>query len=163
MAAGSGKELLDAVLSAFAPEGTSAAQSLCKGAFAEFKARASKVIDSNATYNSTYTFDDSLAVGLRIRSCKFVPTEALVADNSNYADIDLVWNDGAGGADTTIASLNTKVTGTGNWVADIAESLTLDNAEVKVAAGSQLQVKITKQGSGVAVPAGTFILKADWE
>lgn len=169
MAASSGKELKEAVLAQFASEGTSAAESLAKAAFVGFKACLSRGLDnsSDITTNVTLTADHSLGVGVRITSAVFVPDAALTSNNTNYVAMQLVSNNGNGGADTVIAAANSTnsgaTLGTGSWTADIAEALTITDANAVVAAGSQLQFRFLKYGSGVQVPPGTVIIKGDWE
>lgn len=86
----------------------------------------------------------------------FVPSAALTADNTNNAALALAKRDGIGGGSTSVASLTTTIAN-GNWTAFVPVSLgTLSNASV--AAGNVLTFAISKNGSGVVVPAGSLIV-----
>lgn len=165
MASGSGKELESAVLAQFAAEGTAAAEDLCKAAFASYKCVVSRGLDATAAANVTLTCDDSTGVGLFITGVKFIPGAALTSDNTSYVSMQLVYNNGNGGSDTIVATANSTNTGatlgTGDWVAGVAEALTVSSASIP--SGSQVQVKFLKYGSGVNVPAGTAVVKGTWE
>lgn len=95
----------------------------------------------------------------RVISATYIPEAGLTADNSNYTTLTLEYDDGAGGADTTVATLNTKITGgTGDWSALVGEALTLDATKVIVEADQQYQLVGTKASAGVALPAGVLQL-----
>jgi hypothetical protein len=167
MASGSGKELEKAVLGQFAAEGTSTAESLCKAAFASYKCVVARGLDAAAASNVALTCDDSTGVGLRITGVKFIPGAALTSDNTSYVSVQLVYNNGNGGSDTIVATANSTNTGatlgTGDWVANVGEALTITDANASIPSGSQVQVKFLKYGSGVNVPAGTAVVKGTWE
>jgi hypothetical protein len=164
--ANSGAELDAAVLSQFAVEATSGARERVRAAFAGVKVTVAHKGDTVAATNSSYCVDNDVECGFRVTSCTFVPSAALTSDNTNYATLQLVSNNGNGGADTVIATCNTKNSaggGTGSWVADIGEALTITAADAAVAEGSQVQLRVLKIASGVNVPAGSFVLKGRWE
>lgn len=79
-----------------------------------------------------------------------VPAAALTANDTNFADV-LVQKRTAGGAATTVADFQTKITGgTGNWTAWSPVTVA---TTVAVAAGDALTWSITKTAGGVVVPA----------
>lgn len=167
MAATTGKELKDAVLAQFASEGTSAAESLAKAAFVGYKECLSRVADAAATTNVNLCADYSTGVGIRVTGVAFVPSAALTAHNTNYVSMQLVYNNGNGGSDTVVAMANSTIAGaalaTNDWVANIAETLTITAANAVIPSGSQVQFKFLKVSSGVNVPAGTVVIKGEWE
>ena len=167
MAASSGKQLSDAVLGQYAPEGTAATVALAKAAFVGFKGVVSRGLDATAAANVTLTLDQSTGVGVRVTSVAFVPGASLTSDNTSYVSMRLVYNNGNGGSDTIVAQANSSnsgaALGTGNWTADIAEALTITAANAVIPSGSQVQVRFLKFGSGVNVPAGSVVVKGDWE
>lgn len=171
MAASSGKELKEAVLAQFASEGTSAAESLAKAAFVGFKAVVHKSVrdlnDAGLTGNTHLSIDGSLGVGIRITSVQGVIQGGHVSDNTDFCSMQLVSNNGNGGADTVIATANTTNSGataaTGTITEGIPFNFTLTDANVKVATGRHLQLKLLKYGSGTNINCASFIVKGDWE
>jgi hypothetical protein len=167
MAATTGKELKDAVLAQFASEGTSAAESLAKAAFVGYKECLSRGLDAAAGNHVNLCADYSTGVGIRVTGVAFVPSAALTANNTNYVSLKLVYNNGNGGSDTIVAMANSSNTGatlgTGDWVSDVAEALTITAANAVIPSGSQVQVKFEKVASGVVVPPGTVVIKGEWE
>jgi hypothetical protein len=121
-----------------------------------------KPADAATSTTSTYTLDYSTGPRFRVDAVKYVPGASLTADNTNLATLELVYNNGNGGSDTVIATVNTAATaggGTGNWTADIGVAVTVTAANSVVPAGSQIQLNIAKSGAAVIVPAGTLIVK----
>jgi hypothetical protein len=97
-----------------------------------------------------------------IKSAKYLPGAVLTAHDTNYATLTLSQRDGAGGGAAIVAEQTTKITGgSGDWVAFVAEPLTLSGtiANLFLAAGEVLTFKIIKSGSGVAVGLGALILE----
>ncbi|MCP4591673.1 MAG: hypothetical protein GY842_13110, partial [bacterium] len=85
----------------------------------------------------------------------FLPQDALVADDTDYATL-YVKN-----GSTTVASITTKELasgGSGDWVAGTAVPLTLSTTpgDSELAEDDVLNWSIAKAASGVAVPAGAF-------
>lgn len=97
---------------------------------------------------------------VRVISAKLIPGGAVTADNTNYTTVSLVYNDGAGGAATTVAALTTQVA-SGNWVANQPKTLTVTAANAEVASGKLFAVDLTGTGAGVATPA--FILHVTYQ
>lgn len=90
-----------------------------------------------------------------ILSVKYIPNAALTANNTDYATLTVANRDAAGVAVGDIAAITTEITGTGDWVAFVAEDFgVLANTEVE--AGGSVTFEIEKAGSGVVVPAGTL-------
>jgi hypothetical protein len=81
----------------------------------------------------------------------FVPAAALTADNSNNAVIT-VFKRTAGGAAVQVAAATTNVAGTGSWTQWKPVSIPVTAAAVS--ASDALTYTITKNGTGVVVPAG---------
>lgn len=88
-----------------------------------------------------------------------IPNGTLTGDNTNNAAITLSKRTAAGGSKTTVVSHTTTVAN-GNWVAGQAVSLSLTAtiADRSFAAGSTFSFEVAKNGSGVAVPAGNFVV-----
>lgn len=95
---------------------------------------------------------DMTLVGVR-----YVPDAALTADNTNYATITIKRRDAAGGNATTLASVTTQITGSGNWTQWVAINLPV--VVSAIAAGQIVTVSIAKAGSGVVVPAGQLVFE----
>lgn len=139
----------------------SAAQTVIDN-FVKVRYSAHKMADAATSTSSTFTFDNNVPNRFRVDSCKIVPHASLTSNNTDLATLQLVANNGNGGSDTVIAAINTATTaggGSGNWTADIGVALTVTAANAVVSSGSQLQVKITKGGAAVVVPAGSVIVK----
>lgn len=97
---------------------------------------------------------------------KIVPAAALTADNGNYATVSLEVDDGAGGANTVIASATTQITGSGSWVAGTALPLTISATPASrvvdgATAAKYLILKIAKTGTGVVVPVCTLFASCE--
>src|SRR5574342_487509 len=86
---------------------------------------------------------------LQIVSITVCPHGALTGHGTNNAVITLARADGAGGSPTTVATLTT----TANWIEDQFVELTLADGADLIFDGRLLTLKITKGGTGVAVPA----------
>jgi hypothetical protein len=126
----------------------------------EFRYNVSQPLDAAASTATTHTLDTKIGVTSLAKSFKVVTRANVTADDTNNATIALVYNDGAGGSDTTIATATTSTTGTGNITAGIAYVFPITAANSRIPAGSQVQVKVTKNSSGVALSALSFEFKA---
>ena len=104
--------------------------------------------DAAATTAYRLIVDTSTACPALVQSAAVVMDSAVTLNGANYATISLVYNNGLGGADTTVASFNTSATTT---VAGVANALTLTNANLYIPAGSQVVWVITKAGTGVSL------------
>lgn len=158
MALGSQGELREALYGLLG--GHSAASKALIDAFSQVQYKADKVLDAAAGTVSTYGLDDSTGARFKVTSAVYVPHAALTANDTNYGTVSLVYNDGIGGADVVVATMQTTITaGTGDWVAFVNEPLTVTAANAVIPTGKQLAVKFTKTASGVAIPAGSLIVK----
>lgn len=102
-----------------------------------------------------------------------MPAGALIANDANFATVQIKTDDGAGGATAVALSLATTTTGpgSGNWVANVIQNVTIPtiNAATKGTqtaasrrwrAGSSLYLAITKTAAGVVVPITEFVVRA---
>ena len=100
-------------------------------------------------------------------SVEFVPNGAtgLVANDTNYASLIIQGRDGLGGAAKVLSTLTTKTAasgGSGNWaqwanvVVPAAAVQPFDPNLYVIAAGGLVTLQVTKTGTGVIVPAGTY-------
>ncbi len=161
MAIGSQGEIREAMYGLLG--GHSAAAKALVDGFVQVKYTAHKMADAATSTSTTFTIDTSVPARFRVDSVKFVPHAAVTAENTNNATFALVSNNGNGGSDTTIATINTATTaggGSGNLTADIGLAITITAANAVVSSGSQLQIKTTKAGAGgLSLPAGSFVVK----
>ncbi len=160
MALGSQGELREALYGLLG--GHSAAAKTLIDAFSMVRYKCDKPADAATSTSSSYCLEYSTPERFRVDAVKYVPHAALTAHNTNLATLKLVSNNGGGGADTVIATINTAAAaagGSGNWTADIGVALAVTAANAVVTSGSQLQLKITKGGAAVIVPAGSLIVK----
>lgn len=118
-----------------------------------------------ATTNATYTIDASTAAPVQFSQAIYVPQAALTSNATNFRTLSVVWNNGNGGADTVLMRINTTPTangGTGNMTANRRYTLNTVSA-TDVPAGSMVQFKVTHSGTGVSLPIGSVIFKADFK
>jgi hypothetical protein len=90
---------------------------------------------------------------IAIGSCYFHTQAALTANNSNYETLTVAKRTNGGGA-TTIASVTTQITGSGNWTAFTNVPIPLAAAVEFVKPGDSITFTVTETGSGVAIPVG---------
>jgi hypothetical protein len=88
---------------------------------------------------------------LTITEVLIEPAAALTANDTNHATIRVSRRDAGGGNRTTIDSITTQTTGTGNWTAFDTISLGGVTAP-SISAGQKITIEITKAGVGVIVP-----------
>lgn len=103
---------------------------------------------------------------IQFSSVSLISAAALTAHADNNATISLEVDDGAGGANTVIASVVTTAGGSGNWTAGTAEALTLSGTPANLVvdgatATKYLILKIVKTGDGVVVPIFTLFATAE--
>lgn len=92
---------------------------------------------------------------IKVLTATLHPQGALTGNDTDFVTLSVVYDDGAGGSETTVASVTTKVTGgTGSWTAGKVYPLTVSAAYVP--AGNQLRLKIAKSGAGKVVPITTL-------
>ncbi len=129
-----------------------------------FHERITHASAENAVTNvaNTKVFVNPYPYPLRLLGASYNPTGAgLTADNTNFATINVLTDDGAGGTPvaglSAVTTLNTSVTGaTGNWTQNISENFAVSNgAALGVPVGGVVWFNIVKSGAGgVDVPAG---------
>jgi hypothetical protein len=120
------------------------------------------VIGAATTAGTTYTLPlCRLDRAMVIKDFRVLPGGAVALNASNYITAALVWNNDAGGGNTTIASASTVAT---SWALGTSVSLTTTTAltGTTIAAGTQIFVTITPTGTGVSIPAQT-VFQAMWE
>jgi hypothetical protein len=110
-----------------------------------------------ATATAEHTFMRA-AGPITIAAVRYVPDAALTADNTNFAAITVTKRNADGTGNVTVATRTTAITDSGNWLQWVAVNLPLTVANINLAAGQILTVKITKSGAGVVVPAGSLQL-----
>lgn len=95
----------------------------------------------------------------RVVAIEYIPAAALTANDTDYATLTVYKRAAAGGSQTALASITTKITGgSGNWTAFVAVDFgTIATPDLLV--GDNLTVAITKAGSGVAIPIGFLRVK----
>lgn len=155
----------DEFVAGFAPQFDSASQNVADGFLKQcYCYNVDRPFDANSNSTSIHTLDASTNGVMTITSFKVCLRTTLTSANTNVATFALVYNDGAAGADTTIASLNTATTaggGTGDITAEIPMAITLNTSNIQVPAGKQLQIKVTKSGAGgCSLSAASFICQA---
>lgn len=123
--------------------------------------------DSMAADTTAYTaaLHRRMTRAARILGAYVMPQSTLTANDSNNATIKVVKGDGAGGAETIMASAQTTTTGTGNWAAGVPEALTVSStaANTRIARGEVLGFSIAKTGTGVVVPICSIVVELELE
>lgn len=165
MSTDNAQKFRDAWVAFWGPDMSAAANSLCDAMLnQEFHVVSSQPLDASINTASTHTLDQNTGVTMLAKTFKVIVGTNVTADNTNNATIALVYNNGAGGSDTTVATINTAASaagGTGNITAGTAYALTINATNARIPAGSQIQVKVTKSGAGgLALPFTSFDFKA---
>lgn len=116
-----------------------------------------------AADGSASTATSEVPLGMARRASKvvaayYIPASTLTADDTNHATLTISKRAADGGSKTTVASVSTTTTGSGNFVAWVPVPLTVVAADASVTALSQLSFEITKPGSGVVVPIGKLVV-----
>lgn len=123
--------------------------------------------DAMAADTTAYTaaFQIRMTRAAKILGAYINPQSTLTAHASNFATIKVVKGDGAGGAETIMASVTTEVTGSGNWAAGVPEALTVSAtaADTRIARGEVLGFSIAKAASGVVVPICSITVELELE
>jgi len=116
--------------------------------------------DSMASDTTAYTAADMHRMfrAAKLLAAYVNPQATLTSNDTNYATVKLVKGDGAGGAETIMASVATTTTDSGSWAAGVPEALTLSatEANTRIARGELLGFSIAKAASGVVVPICTI-------
>lgn len=172
-------KLRDAIVALLAPDlGTNAVANVDTFLDGIFTFKVDRPVDSNvytltnaidtpntnaASVASTHTLIPSTTCVLKANQFKVTVASNVTRANTNYATFALVYNDGAGGADTTIASNTTEAAGATNTIgaltAGIPASATINTSADTIPVGKCIQVKVTKTGTGFALPQLTMTAK----
>lgn len=102
----------------------------------------------------------------RVLDCKFLPQGASAENATNYVKIELHRLTGAGGSGTAIATSDTRPvanSGTGSIAQATPYQLTLDAPNANFTRGQLLAPSIDQVASGVAVAAGTLVIRIELE
>jgi hypothetical protein len=91
-----------------------------------------------------------------VLSCSFVAASAVAQDPANTATFILAKFDAAGANKTTVASQRTLTGGGGSTVAKAGYNMPIVAGTQLVVGGGCFSVEVTKQGTGVATPAGNI-------
>ena len=143
--------------------GTSVAQPVVNQAFdfwVQFTKAAADGMASTATadtwfWSNPYDFPVYLQSAIAVAT-----TGSLTADPTNFAQILIKTNNGAGGATAIGLTGNTTVVGTNTWNTNQPVSFdTVTGANIAVPAKGGLWFAIAKQGAGVVVPASAFFIR----
>lgn len=112
------------------------------------------------TFNKNI-FQNTLGVSLRLEEATYIPDAALTSSDTVYLTLTVL-KGVAGTVTTAQAALDTRVTaGTGNWVADTPEALTLNATAANRVVADQEIVCVAKTiaSTGTILPAGVLQLK----
>lgn len=123
---------------------------------ARYVRSAYRPLDATAATVYRIPIDYAIDHAIKIEEAKVCLQANVTADGTNYKTITLVYNDGAAGSDTTIGTVDTSATG---FTAKVARALTLTAANQVIPVGSQLEWVVAAAGTGVALTAGSFIVK----
>ncbi len=92
---------------------------------------------------------------LKVVKCSLMPQASLTADDTDFVTLSVVYDDGAAGSESIVASVTTKITGgSGNWTG--GQVVNVPISAQFVPAGKQLKFKVAKTGAGQAVPITTL-------
>lgn len=112
---------------------------------------------STATSN-TKIFTNPFTTPLKIvRATAQGNGAGLTADNTNYATISLLTDDGAGGAPAAAMTIITQLTAQGTWTSNVSVAFANPTAAaLTVPAGGNIWFAISKTGTGVVVPISDY-------
>lgn len=159
----SASKLLDCLRAMFAPDMSTSAIGIVNGTF-KIGYNCGRPADSNVylaaanilaapntiagNVTSTHTLCANTQVQQTFESFHITTNAAISQAATNLATIQLVYNNGNGGTDTVIAGGNTAVAGgVANTTANVPSAISITAANATVAAGSCIQIKVTKSGA----------------
>lgn len=112
-----------------------------------------QVVTTSLTAAATYRYVGFVADrAYNLISARIIPAAAITAVGTSFLTWNIVWNNDAGGADTTAATLSVNTT---SLVANQSFPLVVTAANAAIASGKQVDVLIGFAGAGAVVPAGT--------
>jgi hypothetical protein len=158
-----GQKFRDEWVRFWAPDADVNATAIADSALQRIFAYESYQSDLGATTNNSTMLDASVDIAFIVTSVKVSVSANVTSDNTNNAVFSLVYNNGNGGSDTTIATINTATTaggGTGNITKDTPTTVTITAANSRVPAGQSVYWKVTKQGAGGLAVHHSFAVKA---
>lgn len=108
------------------------------------------------TETGVFRFEEDV----QITGIYFVPSAAVTAHGTNFATLLVDKRDGAGGAATNLATFATDTVTTDDMAAFVPKALplTATTADLILSAGNVLTIEITKGGTGVVIPRGSWIV-----
>ena len=112
--------------------------------------------DAAGTTAYRIVLDPGLDLQTLVSSVTVVSNTNATFNGTNFATIQLVYNDGAAGSDVVVGTVDTSAV---SFVAKIGRLMALTAANVLIPAGKQLEVVITKAGTGIALDAISVIVK----
>ncbi len=126
----------------------------------QYSKAAADSMASDATANTAFWMNP-YDFTVRIYAASLLPTATLTAHDTNYAQISIKTDDGAGGTPATALLWETKITaGTGNWAVGVKEAPTTTTLTAcNIVAGGCAWFNIAKQGSGVVVGISHYIIR----
>ena len=166
--------LLKSIAGAFAEQGASSSQNaedLLQSAFDEIATFTKAAADGMAATATAATkfFQNPFAYDLEVIGFVISPDAALTADAANTATIIIHTDDAADSAPASAMQVRTTIAapGSGNWATDIQQRITqatvnaatkgtMTAENLRLRPGANLFFEITKQGSGVVVPASSY-------
>ena len=101
----------------------------------------------------------------RILGAYFIPEGTTVADNTDYATLNVVKGDGLAGAQVVMATGDTRAASLDGLAAGVTETLVVSAtvANTRIPRGSVWGFSIAKVGAGKVVPVGTFVVDYEEE
>lgn len=118
---------------------------------------------ASTTTSETYT-GLYVVYACRVKSVTYsATTGGITADNTNYATVTVSKRDSAAANLTTVATLTTTATSSGNITQGAGKALVLSTTAgaLDLAIGATFTYSIAKAGSGVVVRAGTFTVELE--
>lgn len=152
--ASSGQQFRDAVKAMFSDESTGAA--LVDKVLGTVRWRVVLPITSGATVDQNFNFE-ILDRQVQITSVKITTGQTITHDGTNNRTYTLKYDDGANGAATTIATLDTSAA---DWTANVPNVLAITAANAVVPAGKQLRLESVHNNNGVVSPVSVLLVDA---
>ncbi len=114
---------------------------------------------ANTNTSATKIWSNPFDYPVEVKSIDVNTDSAVTAHASNYVDITITRDDGAGTAPVTCATLTTDADSATNIAANVDKAFTLTAANCTIAAGANIFRTYAKAGSGVQLPAHTVKLR----
>jgi len=115
-----------------------------------------RAADALAADTSVHYLMTGIKAG-RLTSASVLPEAALVAHAANFATLSICpYTLATGVVAAAYDAITTEITGTGDWVAGVAEAFTIAPATDVFAATQGIALTVAKDGAGVVVPRCTI-------